>query len=166
MYRFVILIFLVSYVFSCTPKLATTTTSESYDEDLSSFRPRIETSEAKPDEDAGDVNETKPYVPPTHDINSEMSVLMDSIIHYNREKSYLTYTIQVYIGRSREEANQIREKVYRILPNEKPALSWKQPSWLVTVGEYHERVDAYKTFSTLREAFPGATMVPEWKNVE
>ena len=86
---------------------------------------------------------------------------MDSIVVHNRDKMYLTYTIQVYIGRSREEANQIREKVYRILPDEEPVLIYKQPSYKVNVGKYFDKVDAYKTLNILKSNFTGAMLVPE-----
>ena len=165
MSKIFIFIILVVYSVSCTPKLATTSTTEDYSEDVSTFRPKLEDA----DLDAGETSsipDKGPYVPPTHDINAEMSVLMDSIIVHNMDKAYYTYTIQVYIGRSREEANQIREKVYRILPEEKPELNWRQPSWLVTVGTYHDRVDAYKTLTKLRKSFPGAGMVRERNTME
>ena len=165
MYRLLVLFILTAYVFSCTPKLATKTTEEDYDEDLSAFRPTItvaesETKITEPESSKG------PYVAPTHDINDEMAVALDSIIFYNREKPYNTYTIQVYIGRSREEANQVREKVYRVLPDEKPELGYKQPSWKVTVGEYQDHVDAFKTLTLLKRAFPEAMLVRERKFME
>jgi hypothetical protein len=165
MYKYIPFLLIAGYIFSCAPKVATTKTTESYEEDLSAYRPVIETESIEETFDIS-IDSKGPYVAPTHDINNEMSALMDSIITHNRSKSFLTYTIQVYIGRSREEANQVREKVYRVLPNEKPTLSWRQPSWLVTVGVFTERVDAYKTYTVLRNTFPGATLVPEWKTVD
>jgi hypothetical protein len=165
MYKYIPILFITAYIFSCTPKAATTKTPEFYEEDLSAYRPVIEKETTEEPIDIG-IDAKGPYVAPTHDINNEMSALMDSIISYNRTKTFLTYTIQVYIGRSREEANQVREKVYRVFPDQKPTLSWRQPSWLVTVGEFAERVDAYKTYTVLRNTFPGATLVPEWKTVE
>jgi hypothetical protein len=140
-----IVIIALAAVASCTPKLATKSTVEEYDEDLSAFRPTIEA--GTKDGMSQEVNEFDrgTYVPPTNDINDEMAMAMDSIIYYNREKAYTTYTIQVYIGRSREEANKVREQVYRVMPEEKPTLGYKQPSWKVTVGEYPDHVDAFKT---------------------
>ena len=166
MSRIFIFLILVVYAISCTPKLASTSTTEDYSEDVSAFRPKLEDVDLADGEDVKIAPEKVPYVPPTNDINAEMSVLMDSIIVHNMEKAYYTYTIQVYIGRSREEANQIREKVYRILPEEKPELNWRQPSWLVTVGTYHDRVDAYKTLIKLRRTFPGAGMVRERNTID
>lgn len=166
MNRIFLFLIIISYVVSCTPKLATKGTTEDYTEDVSEFRPTISVEDLE-DENKYDINSEKgSYVPPTHDINAEMSVIMDSIIVHNRDKTYITYTIQVYIGRSREEANQVREKVYRMLPTEKPELGYKQPSWKVTVGKYYDRVEAYKTLTILRSSFPGAMLVPERNYME
>lgn len=166
MYRFFLFVLLTIYAISCTPKLATKSTTEDYDEDLSSFRPTIETTSENNETVSETIESKGPYVAPTHDINSEMSAVMDSVIYYNLDKAYTTYTIQVYIGRSREEANQIREKVYRVLPEEKPALGYKQPSWKVTVGEYQDHVEAFKTLTTLKRAFPEAMLVRERKYLD
>jgi hypothetical protein len=165
MNRSAVLLLLTLYIFSCSPKLATKSTVKDYDEDLSSYRPSIEVEE--PDNtDSENEFVREPYVPPTHDVNSEMAVALDSIIFHNSEKVYTTYTIQVYIGRSREEANQVREKVYRVLPDEQPELGYRQPSWKVTVGEYLDHVDAFKTLTLLKKTFPEAMLVRERKYIE
>ena len=167
MYKHLLILLLVIYVIGCAPKLATKSTTKDYTEDVSAFRPQIESVDSKVVDDAKDAEINRgPYVPATHDINNEMSLVMDSIVIHNRDKMYLTYTIQVYIGRSREEANQIREKIYRILPEEKPLLAYRQPSYLVNVGKYFDRVEAYKTLTTLRPTFPGAMIVPERNHME
>ena len=167
MYKHLLILLLGIYVLGCAPKLVTKSTTEDYTEDVSAFRPQIETVDSKVGDNAQDTEINKgPYTPATHDINNEMSLVMDSIVIHNRDKTYLTYTIQVYIGRSREEANQIREKIYRILPEEKPVLAYRQPSYKVKVGKYFDRVEAYKTLTTLRSTFPGAMIVPEHNHME
>lgn len=167
MYKHLLILLLGIYVLGCAPKLVTKSTTEDYTEDVSAFRPQIESVDSKVGDNAQDTEINKgPYIPATHDINNEMSLVMDSIVIHNRDKTYLTYTIQVYIGRSREEANQIREKIYRILPEEKPVLAYRQPSYKVSVGKYFDRVEAYKTLTTLRSTFPGAMIVPEHNHME
>ncbi len=162
MYKYLTLLVLGLYTVGCTPKLVTQTTSDDYSEDVSAFRPKVEVkTEEEPVKETAMTKNRGSYVPPTHDIKTEMDIIMDSIAVHNQNKLYLTYTIQVYIGRSREEANQIREQVYRALPEEKPMLVYKQPSYKVNVGKYFDRVEAYKTLTTLRASFPGALMVPE-----
>jgi len=164
MYRIFVIIFL-AIAFSCSPKLASKGDIKDYSEDVATYRPK-NTSEVKI-VDPVELEDTKgPYVAPTQDINEEMSSIMDSIVVQNQHKQYLTYAIQVYIGRSREEANQIREKVYRVLPEEKPILLYHQPSYKVFVGKYYEKVDAYKTLNILRANFPGAMLVPQYKKME
>lgn len=165
MNRLALFVLLSLYVFSCSPKLATKSTLEEYDEDLSSYRPNIEIEE-QGEVTSGDELVSEPYVAPSQDINKEMAIAMDSIIFYNREKVYTTFTIQVYIGRSREEANQVREKVFRVLPEEQPELGYKQPSWKVTVGEYLDHVEAFKTLTLLKKTFPEAMLVRERKYIE
>jgi hypothetical protein len=163
MHKSFFILLIVLYVFGCTPKLSTSSKSEVYSEDVSAFRPEISPSSEEitlvTEEES--VNEKGNYVPPTHDINSEMSVIMDSITAQNKTKLFTTFTIQVYTGRSREDANLAREKVYRVMPDEKPSLSYKQPSYKVNVGKYFDTAQAYKTLTILKESFPGATLVPE-----
>ena len=161
MNRLIVFIFLLAFVVQCTPKLRTKGDVGEHVEDVSAYRPTIEADESTAIE-SDETTETKgPYVAPTHSINAEMSTVMDSIIHHNREKAYYTYTIQVYIGRNREEANQSREQVYRLLPEEKPELVYRQPSYKVNVGKFFDRIEAYKTLMKLREVFPSATLVME-----
>jgi hypothetical protein len=156
-----LLILLLLVVYSCAPKLATKKTTEDYSEDVSAFRPKIEPVVTETVDEENPNTRRGEYVAPTNDINDEMNVLMDSIIVHNRDKLYLSFTIQVYIGRSREEANQVRENVYRILPDEKPELIYRQPSYKVTVGKYIDRVEAYRTLTALKKKFPGAMLVPQ-----
>lgn len=164
MYKIFIVILLV-FAIGCSPKLAPKGDTKDYSEDVTAYRPNNSTNMESVDPIKYD-DVKGPYVAPTKDINKEMSSIMDSIVVQNQHKLYLTYTIQVYIGRSREEANQVREKIYRVLPEEKPVLSYRQPSYKVFVGKYHEKVDAYKTLNILRANFPGAMLVPQHKKMD
>lgn len=167
MYKLIILLLVfASVLFNCSPKVATSVSKEDYSEDLSAFRPKVDEAPAETDEPVNVGLNKGTYVPPTHDINQEMSVIMDSIIFHNQENTYLTYTVQVFMGRSRERANQAREKVYRVFPEEEPSLIYKQPSYKVNVGKFFDRVEAYKALTDLRKAFPAAILVPERNYLE
>ena len=100
MHKILIILLIFSLVVSCTPKLSTSSTVEDYSEDVSAFRPIVPIDVDEETELSEDKLDRGPYVAPTHSINREMSNVMDSIIVYNRDKSYFTYTVQVYIGRS------------------------------------------------------------------
>ncbi len=160
-YRYFISILLASVLWSCATKPATIRKDEIYSEDLTGYRPVTEPAKSEISDQTTDGQPKGPYVPATHDINGGMDIAMDSVIAANQNKVHEIYTIQVYLGRSRDEANQVREKVYRMLPNSTPELNYKQPSWRVTVGVYLDRVDAYNTLNQLKPSFPGATLVPE-----
>jgi hypothetical protein len=160
-FRPLFLLFVIALLWSCSTKPPADKQTAEYTEDLSGYRPVIPVATENAEEPIVPGQLKGPYVPATHDINGEMDIVMDSVIAANQSKTFQTYTIQVYLGRSREEANLVREKVYRILPTSKPELSYKQPSWRVTLGTYLDRVDAYKTLNQLKPSFPGAALVPE-----
>lgn len=149
----------------CVNRPSSTKAVTEYSEDVSAYRPEIEAPENE-DTPTALTEEKGPYVPPTHEKNREMSAVMDSIVAHNKEKTYITYVIQVYFGRSREEANQVREKIYRTMPDVKPQLSYRQPAYRVTVGRFSDRIDAFQTFEKLKELFDGATLVPERNYLE
>ncbi|NJN24962.1 MAG: SPOR domain-containing protein [Cyclobacteriaceae bacterium] len=164
MYRAFICMAFLLYMSSCAKKTVPTKSPEDYVEDLSAYRPPLavleeEESTEKPVKEG--IADKGSYVAPKHHINKEMNIVMDSIIAHNKMKQFQTFTIQVYTGRSREEANQVREKVYRTMPDEEPVLVYKQPSYKVNVGKYFDSVQAYKTLTILKESFPGAMLVPE-----
>ena len=102
-----------------------------------------------------------PYVSPSHDITDDLNIAIEKINEVQNQKPYTVYTVQIYNGRSRVEANDIRKQVYRIMADMKPELVWRQPNWKVKVGAFESRADAYKTYKKLKESFPGTILVPE-----
>ncbi|MFC2124396.1 SPOR domain-containing protein [Bacteroidota bacterium] len=146
----------------CTQKTIPSDSGQrTYDEDLSVFRPDIPVYEEQ-SIDSTDLrvipNEN---VDPTLDVTRELSVLLDSISKVNLEREYYEYTVQVHIGNNREEADEARLNVIRILPDVKPKLEYKSPSYRVKVGRYFNNVEAYQTYVKLKEQFPSAIIVPE-----
>jgi len=145
-------------IFGCSPKVVKQTSTEEYREDLSSIRPPIDSVTIK--EQADEVKKA-PYTAPEFDQTTQLSALVDSLAKDNLRKKYTFYTIQVYVGKSREEANEVRSKVYKIIPEETPKLEWSQPNFRVKVGKFENRLDAYKTFSLLKRSFPSALLVTD-----
>jgi len=165
MNRLIAALVMMAIVYSCAPKLSSTSDTGDYSEDVSDYRPKAESVESAEELKSSEIAKG-PYVAPTNSINADMSVIMDSIIYHNRSKAYFTYTVLVYTGRSREEANLSREQVYRLLPDEEPDLIYKQPSYKVNVGRYFDRIEAYKSLMKLREVFPSAALVMEQNYIE
>ncbi len=144
-------------LFQCSPKVVKQTTVKEYNEDLSHLRPPIDSVS----EETTDEIVKAPYTRPTYDNTQKLNALIDSLASDNLHKKIRYYTVQVYVGNSREEANEIRSKVYSIIPEETPKLEYSQPNFRVKVGKFESRLDAHKTFTTLKRSFPGAVMVSE-----
>jgi hypothetical protein len=153
--------------FSCAPKAAKSKTAVSYSEDLSGFRPPVSLEEeTNVDETRQDEAVTGSYVTPEHDITNQLDIVLNELLEKNENKSMTIYTVQVYIGRSREEANRIKMKIFDEMPEVHPELVYRKLRFKVQVGKYYDRVSAYKMFKELKHNFPGAMLVPEIINVE
>jgi len=146
----------------CTPRTVTTQSGKvKHEEDLSSFRPEIpvyvEPERENNEIEVIDNDDDEPVM----NVNSELQVLLDSISKNNLKTEHYEYTVQVHIGNNREEANEARLNVFRVLPDAEPRLEYKSPSYRVKVGRYFNNVEAYQTYVKLKEQFPSAIIVPE-----
>jgi len=149
--------------YDCAPRASKSRSTDTYQEDLSGLRPKIESAvvEEETGEDSQQEFDRGPYVPPENDVTQELAVALDRIAEYQSQMPVTVYTVQVYTGRSREEANKVRSQVYQVLAEEEPRLTYQQPNYKVRVGSYFERADAYKTYKALKEHFSGAILLPE-----
>ena len=144
-------------LFNCSPKTVRQATTAEYEEDLSAIRPVAEPIEFVSEEG----KEKVPYVASSNDITKGMNNLIDSMALDNRNKKVQIYTIQVYVGNSRDEANEARTKVYKVMPDERPRLEYSQPNFRVKVGMYTDRLEAHKPLQLLKKTFPGAILLTE-----
>jgi len=83
----------------------------------------------------------------------------------NQNKPVIIYTIQVYSGPNRDQANQVRQKMYHVTPELTSSMGYDQPNYKVKVGSYYDRIMAYETLSKLKKYFPSALLVPERKYI-
>lgn len=153
--------------FSCTRRAVRSKTAVTYNEDLSAYRPpdNKDREEDLPD-DISDQSDIDQYVLPEHDISRQLDIVLNERMENSPDKPIMIYTVQVYTGRSREEANEIRMKIFDVMPAADPQLVYKKLRFKVQVGRYYDRVSAYKTFKTLKDYFPGAMLVPENVNAD
>jgi len=95
-------------------------------------------------------------------INQRLDNFLDEATDLNAENNqYQGYTVQVYTGSSRENASEAKNKVYSILPESSPTISFDPPNYKVKVGEYVDRLEAQPTYQALKNAFPVVLIVPE-----
>ncbi|HHP7240672.1 MAG TPA: SPOR domain-containing protein [Cyclobacteriaceae bacterium] len=145
---------------ACTKKAVPTTVNDNtYSEDISIWRPKV----------AGDeqVTEVKPIVTtgefdPKNDIKAEMDSVGNLLRLKNIQKGYMDgYTIQIYSGRSRYDAREIKKEILEFDDNYEPNLIYKQPDFRVRVGSYFNRLTAHREYVKLRKNFPSAIIIPE-----
>ncbi|WP_053406483.1 SPOR domain-containing protein [Persicobacter sp. CCB-QB2] len=148
---------------ACSPK--TTPSSSNYQEDLSVYRPdyvqlKAEQKANREKEEVRKQTTTSTTFPVTNDITTGVENQLAHFAEANAGSNATKYTIQVYSGTSREEANEIKERVYEDFPSGNPKVTYKQPTYRVRVGDFYNRVDAYLTYEKLRRSFRRAIVVP------
>jgi predicted DNA-binding protein YlxM (UPF0122 family) len=154
-----------SFLLACTSttQVSKGSKSSSYKEDLSAHRKDAIPLSLVEGADKKDIKtESLDHIKPVHDITANLNNKLDSIAKINAQNKFIQgYTIQVYTGNSREAATQAKEKVYQILTDASPELSYVQPNYRVKVGKFPYRLEAQQTYAELRKEFPNAMVIPE-----
>ncbi|SFC49723.1 Sporulation related domain-containing protein [Flexibacter flexilis DSM 6793] len=101
-------------------------------------------------------------IPATNSINLQINTLLDSIAYYNKfiDKA-MGYRVIVYSGINREDANKVKEKIYKRFPDIDVYTTYKQPSFKVKVGDFFTRLEAQKMYNQLRNNFPNVLVIED-----
>jgi hypothetical protein len=152
----------VGLVVSACATVSTNSTGGKYSENLSAYRPVMETAEPQPDTTALVNNGVEVYSGPSMNVNNELQSTLDSLAVYKRENvKYIDgFTIQVYGGSSRNNAREARMSVLRYFPDTDPRMIFDQPNYKVRIGEFYSRLDAQPLFIDIRRRFRYAILVP------
>jgi len=164
-------------LFSCSKKaVATVSKSDTnstvvknsiskYSEDLSKVRPHYSTVATSSNENKPKTSEnlkSKTLEKSTIEVTDKLQIILDTIANHNKAiRSAPGYRVQIYVGESRDEALQARNKSYSIFPDETPHLMPTLPSYRVRVGDFMDRLEAQKVYKTLVKEFPNALIVPD-----
>ncbi len=136
--------------------------NKSHYEDLSLWRPAFETLADSVFDNSGHNRPQKPNVVPTLPVNSKVNAVLDSIDKLNVMRRFVDgYTIQIYSGQNREEANEAKKKMAEEVYDMKADLQYLQPKFRVKTGYYFTRLEAQKDLTRLKRIFPNAILVPE-----
>lgn len=156
------IVWLGSVLLACSPTTQPTTSTGSYDEDLSGLRPQVGSTQVMPDPVEEVEQEEIPYVEPTNHLRAEIDSVIRIKSARNQEAGFLPgFTIQVYSGRSREAANNAKYVVNTLLENEEPQVYYDQPRFRVKVGQYYSRLEAEKNLNLLKGEFRQALILQE-----
>ena len=133
-----------------------------YSDDLSKYRISQKSPTHKKPSKGEDMVQNKALVS-EHDISSRLNIVLDTISSRNKALGYLSgYTILVYSGASRIEADRIINKLFDIVGAEnEPLLQYNLPNFFVKIGQYHEQIEAQQLYLEIRPYYPDATIVPE-----
>lgn len=149
----------------CKPSQQTTKTTSSqdgkYSEDLSSLRPKeelVQNNTSTPDDIKRD---PKAYVEAKFTVNKQLDAVLDSIDQMNLNARFVEgFTIQVYSGKNREEALNVKKQLTLSAPNLTTEVQYEQPNFKVKSGKYFTRLEAQKDFEQIKKSFPTAIVVP------
>ena len=133
-----------------------------YSDDLSKYRMRHEAPKSTDNSESQEVLKNEALVS-ENDISAELNIVLDSISAKNKVLGFLPgYTILVYSGNSRTEADRVRNRLFDIAGDQDIRdLQYELPTYFVKVGQYHEQIEAQKLYLEIRLYYPDATIVPE-----
>lgn len=161
----VCLVLLVGFTACAPSKSISTQKANTYEENLSPYRIHYADS-LRADNTAATPAVERPLssgpVTTSYAVTADIDEYLVARSEMNREKnSYQGFTLQVYTGGSRDEANRAKQRVYSALPNSRPAITYNSSIYRVRVGEYASRLAAQEDYAQLQKEFPYALLVPQ-----
>jgi hypothetical protein len=151
---------------ACSPKTAPVgnRTAAVVSEDLSAFRPRYTaTTSANPGTKPTPTPAEKRPAPvptaadqPLH-ITRRLDMVLDTLAMRNRYvKHAMGYRIQLYVGTSRQEADDVKIGVYQAFPELNVYMSYSAPTYRLRVGDFINRMDVERYYEALKAQYPNA----------
>lgn len=99
--------------------------------------------------------------PIEHDITEQLhELLLDLKSYYEMTESIPGYTIQAYTGSNRQLAFQTKDKLSEHYPHAAVEIQYKQPNFMVRIGKFLDRLEAYEFYVGIKKMFPQAIIRP------
>ncbi|WP_347159619.1 sporulation protein [Pontibacter chitinilyticus] len=128
----------------------------SVNEDLSQYRPKYTAEEAT----------AVARVEPTHHVNDQVAVLMDTVASVNRNIRYAKgYRILAYNGSERQGVMNLRKAIIGRVPDVKDYLTYQQPNFRLKIGDFFSRIEAQQVLNQIQDLIPNAQIVPDQINI-
>lgn len=165
-YHGILILAALAFLVGCKSTSATkskTSTASVYSEDLSKLRPDLRTEEQRTNLDTssvayqgGDKGQLKGH------IATELDSIDQMLIAQNHSERYVEgFTIQIYTGIDRQEAQDAVNRVNQLFPHLDPEMRYYQPTYKVKVGRYLNKLRAHEVLQSLKSQFPLALLIPE-----
>ncbi|WP_052354313.1 SPOR domain-containing protein [Flectobacillus major] len=173
-------IFLLMLVVSaCSPQLTSNTSTKTsstkdkinentqhvepyLDEKLAHYRPKFNDTEeiATTTKNHQKVNFDSRDIP-LH-INKKLDPILDTIAMRNRNIKFVNgFRIQIYVGNDRKAADDAKVYTYQSFPEIYPYLIYQQPMYKVKIGDFLNRMDAERYFTSIKDVYPAAMILPD-----
>jgi phosphoglycerate-specific signal transduction histidine kinase len=150
------------FIVGCVSTQQTSTASKTYREDLSEYRPKVDTAFEMENNKKSSFRKTSEYFDAEGDVTMLLNKKLDTLAENNKEIRYVNgYSIQVYSGSSSSDAYAARDTARVILPEIRTDVEYKQPIYKVRVGRFTERLEVQRTLLKLKPKFPSAISVPQ-----
>jgi len=147
---------------ACKAAAPVSTSSGSFQDDLSTFRPSFKIEEVKEEKTETQEPEVITYPEPVNAVNTRLTSYLDTLASNNKKVKYIDgYTILVYTGTNRDMAMQAKNDAYKLASKHRPDIQFKQPTYKVKVGRFSDRLEAQKVYAKLRLQFENAIIIPE-----
>lgn len=157
-------------LFGCSKKTApSSSAATSYSEDLSVLHPFIPEPEEKIVAPGNIPSVERPVeaLITQYDITNELDSIAILIAERNLQKRFIDgYTVQIYSGSNREAANRAHSDLQYMNLDVTSQIVYVQPNYRVKVGKFYSRLEANKVYSSIKEVFPDALLLPEKIPVE
>ncbi|WKV13712.1 SPOR domain-containing protein [Marivirga harenae] len=149
------------FIVGCITSQPTSTASKSYSEDLSQYRPTVDTA-FEMESEKSSFRSTSENFEANADVTALLDKKLDTLAENNKEIRYVNgYAIQIYSGSSSAEAYEARDTARVVLPEIRTDVEYKQPIYKVRVGRFTERLEVQRTLLKLKPKFPDAISVPQ-----
>jgi len=133
------------------------------DPDIETFSPTFESPKEKDDTKDATAFPKKDCKTLPSSKTARLKLISDSITATNRLIKFTSgYRILVYSGTDRDEANRAKGNLYQLLPNADLYVIYKQPDYRVKMGDYADRLEAYRVLKLdVARAYPNAIVIQD-----
>jgi len=93
--------------------------------------------------------------------DAKLKTLSDKCTEYHHKTDGESegYRIKIHFALDRTAANEVKQKFTSSYSNVNPYLEYRQPNWVVVVGDFKTRLDAYQAFKKIQIDFPNAYII-------
>lgn len=137
-----------------------------YEEDLSVHRPAVRPASAVLSADTSKTKQSEEtlasYIPLEGGLKAELDSILRIAHEQNKRGFYVDgFTLQVYSGTSREDANAQQLKMDTLHPHLNPRITYRQPSFRVRAGKFTDKLEAHRIYQQIQADFSRAILVPK-----